>query len=435
MATQVTHRQQRKRPTGITILAILEFIGAISGILGGIALLALGGASVVGGGNVGGGGYFVSGAVLLILGVVALVLGVVALVLGYGYWTLQPWAWPLGIGLQILGLVVDVISIVRGAFVGSQCLSIIISVIVLFYLTGPEVRHAFRREPQPLPSYPPSGYPPNAPAPYEGYPPPSGYEQAGGYSAYAPPSSPMAPSYPPPVYPQMPPTPLERGLQWWHGLLIAGGIIAVTCVLCGSLYTLAVFTARRAPAPSYSYTTPVDFPSPTPTAVKTVVYQNTFAANADGWTQDSHCFEGPGGYHIANVSTCYAPIGAQTDIDIFVKAKTLTGNTFQPFGIVFGVGNANISYRFMVYSGNQALESCSATTCSLVLEGGAAQWGMGDDITLEVNVKGKFINTYLNGERGYYNDLAARYTGGKIGLAVSGVAEVVFSDLVIAHIA
>lgn len=306
MVTKATHRRQRQRPTGITILAILEFIGAIFGILGGIALLVLGGVSVVSGGSVGGGsvgsggGNAVSGADLLILGVVALVIGVVDLVLGYGFWTLQPWARLLGIGLQTLGLVVEVISIVRsalvGTFVGSQCLSIFISVIVLLYLNGPEVRQAFDREPQPLPSYPPSGYPPsgsppNAPAPYEGYPPPSGspssgYGQAGGYGQYAPPSSPMAPGYSPPdmppadpqppypygpaAYPYCPPpmgrfapppTPPKRGWLW---LLIAvsSGVLLL-CVVC-SLVGYAVtqspsFKAAYATAEA-TRSTPADFP-------------------------------------------------------------------------------------------------------------------------------------------------------------------------------
>jgi hypothetical protein len=58
--------------------------------------------------------------------------------------------------------------------------------------------------------------------------------------------------------------PPKRGLQWWHWLLIAGGgIIAVTCVLCGSLYTLGVIVASNAPTPSYSDTPPSAFPSPT----------------------------------------------------------------------------------------------------------------------------------------------------------------------------
>jgi hypothetical protein len=176
-------------------------------------------------------------------------------------------------------------------------------------------------------------------------------------------------------------------------------------------------------------------PAPTPTAVRTVVYQNTFAANADGWTQDSQCFEGPGGYHIANDSACYAPIGAQTDVDISVKAKQLTGNTAHPFGIVFGRDDAGIEYRFLVNSGLWEVVSCRATTCGLVMDGGADQWGVGADTTLEVIVKGKLFNLDVNGERVYYNYDDASYTGGRIGLAVSGAIEVVFSDLVVARLA
>jgi uncharacterized membrane protein (DUF2068 family) len=116
----------QQRPTGITILAILAFIGGLLGIIGGFGGFALGGGYVV-------------------LGAISLIFGIVALALGYGFWTLKPWAWPLGIGLEIASLVLDVIYIVRGASVASEAISIIVSVIVLYYLTRPNVRQAFGR--------------------------------------------------------------------------------------------------------------------------------------------------------------------------------------------------------------------------------------------------------------------------------------------------
>jgi hypothetical protein len=60
--------------------------------------------------------------------------------------------------------------------------------------------------------------------------------------------------------------------------------------------------------------------------------------------------------------------------------------------------------------------------------------GGGADNTLEVNVKGKHFDFNLNGVRVGSYDVAS-YTGGRVGLAVSGAIEVAFSDLVIARIA
>ena len=93
--------------------------------------------------------------------------------------------------------------------------------------------------------------PPNMPP--EGQQPLYHYSQSP-YSYYPPPMGRFAPPLPSP----------KRGLQWWHWLLIAGGgIIAVTCILCGSLYTLGGIVARNALTPSYSNTPPVAFPSAT----------------------------------------------------------------------------------------------------------------------------------------------------------------------------
>src|SRR5215469_6650360 len=237
-------------------------------------------------------------------------------------------------------------------------------------------------------------------------------------SSIPPPSYPMAPDYPAPGYPQMPPTPQRKRPI---GLIIVVAVALLCTCTVGSLVALnlamkATNVAGRTASPVSS--TPR--PDATPTAVRTVVYQNTFAANANGWTQDSHCFEGTGGYHIANNSACYAPIGAQTDVDISVQAKQVTGATVQPFGIIFGLDDANTEYRFMIdSSGTWVLDSCTATACGLMMDGGYAGRGGGVDTTLEVNVKGKRFNLDVNGETVYYNYVSASYSGGRIGLAVS----------------
>ena|SRR5215210_5087996 len=127
-----------QRPTGVTILAVLAFIGGIFGILGGLALVGFGG--VIAASGVAGGGF------ASILGVLLLVYGVLALVLGYGFWTLQAWAWTLGIGLQAAGIALDILQVVNDStqLVGA-IVSIAISAAILWYLYQPHVKAAFGR--------------------------------------------------------------------------------------------------------------------------------------------------------------------------------------------------------------------------------------------------------------------------------------------------
>lgn len=130
------------RPTGVTILAVLSAIGGIFGIVGGIALVGFGG--VAAGSGAGG-----AGGIVAILGLVALVLSIISLVLAYGFWTLKPWAWPLGVGVQIASLIITVIGIllsgdIVGGLVGN-IVGIAIAAIILYYLFQPHVKAAFGR--------------------------------------------------------------------------------------------------------------------------------------------------------------------------------------------------------------------------------------------------------------------------------------------------
>ncbi|HET7581385.1 MAG TPA: DUF2127 domain-containing protein [Candidatus Limnocylindria bacterium] len=127
-----------QRPTGITVLAILSFIGGVLAIFAGLALVGLSGAIAAAAG--GGGGL------ATILGLLLLVFGVLELILGYGFWTLKPWAWSMGVALQAAGIVLDVIQFINN---GSQLVSVIISIAIsaaiIWYLFQPHVKAAFGR--------------------------------------------------------------------------------------------------------------------------------------------------------------------------------------------------------------------------------------------------------------------------------------------------
>ncbi len=135
-----------KRPVGVTILAILAFIGGILGILGGIG--SIGAVALLSSTTYAAAGASIphaSATYLYIIGGLLLVLGVLDIVLGVGLWGLKPWAWTLGVGLQILSLIIDGVQVAQGASIASEIVGIVISVAVLVYLFTPGVRAAFGR--------------------------------------------------------------------------------------------------------------------------------------------------------------------------------------------------------------------------------------------------------------------------------------------------
>ena len=127
-----------QRPTGITVMAVLSAIGGVFGLLASLVLLGLGGAVATAGG-LGGGMVFVAG-------IIVLVYSILSLILAYGFWTLKPWAWPLGVGVQALGILQAVLQFLND---GTQFFSLLVSLaiagVILWYLFQPHVKAAFGR--------------------------------------------------------------------------------------------------------------------------------------------------------------------------------------------------------------------------------------------------------------------------------------------------
>jgi len=128
-----------QRPTGITILAILAAIAGVFGILGGLLVVGVGGALA---------GTGVLGGLIGIIGIVVLVVGIGELGFAYGAWTLKPWAWTLGVAVEIIGIVSSILYILAGSSVGSQIIGIVISLAILYYLDTPAIRTAFGQNPK-----------------------------------------------------------------------------------------------------------------------------------------------------------------------------------------------------------------------------------------------------------------------------------------------
>lgn len=116
----------RHRPTGVTILGLLFIIAGALSLLGGIAtLVAI---------------PFVS-----ILGALWIALGIASLGVAYGLFKGKSWAWYVAVVLSIIGLVVNVISLVNGNMgaITGALVGIAINAIVLYYLTRRNVRQYF----------------------------------------------------------------------------------------------------------------------------------------------------------------------------------------------------------------------------------------------------------------------------------------------------
>lgn len=116
------------RPTGITILAVLAAIEAVFGLLGGFGLLFVG--------TLGLGGA-------TLLGIALLALAGLGIAFAYGAWTLQPWAWPLGVAFAGFGVITNLLGILNnplGSIVG-----IAIAGAILYYLNQPGIKSLFGR--------------------------------------------------------------------------------------------------------------------------------------------------------------------------------------------------------------------------------------------------------------------------------------------------
>ena len=126
-----------QRPTGITILAVLAAIAGVLYILGGLALLTVG--TVVS-------ATYALGGLAVIIGLIILVVGVLYIGLAYGFWGLKPWAWSLGVGLQVAGIILNIVQYVNhNANLAGTIIGIVIAGAIVYYLYQPNVKAAFGR--------------------------------------------------------------------------------------------------------------------------------------------------------------------------------------------------------------------------------------------------------------------------------------------------
>ena len=142
-----------QRPVGVTILAVLCFIGAALLVICGLVLL-LGGAWLATLRSAHAGAGLPPAAVLLagmgaVAGIIVLALAALNVVVGIGLLGLKSWARILLIVLIAIGLVLSVLglfSVLMAFHIGMvirQLIVIAIDVWILYYLFRPHVKQAF----------------------------------------------------------------------------------------------------------------------------------------------------------------------------------------------------------------------------------------------------------------------------------------------------
>lgn len=143
------------RPVGVTILAVLYFLGAVFCLLGGIGMMMGGGimATLLNQqGQSSGGAAGLMAGLGAAFGVVILIFAALDALLGWGLWKLKNWAriitivlMVISIGLQLLGLV--------GILAHFNLFSLILTVVfvaiyawIVWYLLQPNVKAAFQAQ-------------------------------------------------------------------------------------------------------------------------------------------------------------------------------------------------------------------------------------------------------------------------------------------------
>jgi hypothetical protein len=126
--------QEKTRPVGVTIIAILIVISGVLILLVGLGLVAIGP---------------IIGLVFVVFGSISLAVGIAYLVMAYGLLKGRGWAWTLSTIVLIIGIILEVISIPRTIALGSSLsgniISIAISAFILYYLYRPHVKSYFGR--------------------------------------------------------------------------------------------------------------------------------------------------------------------------------------------------------------------------------------------------------------------------------------------------
>ncbi len=131
-----------ERPTGVTVLAILDIVGGVLSLLLGLVFTVLGPTVLL--------PLLLKAharlppafaAAIGILGLIFIVSGVISIVIGWGLLKGKGWSWWLTVIFAVLGIIGSAINLVVGNIGG--IVGLIIDGIILYYMTRPHVKEYF----------------------------------------------------------------------------------------------------------------------------------------------------------------------------------------------------------------------------------------------------------------------------------------------------
>jgi hypothetical protein len=130
----------------VTIVAVLQLIGAILILIAGVGTLFLSSSSVAIGVPFPVGAMVLQETFVVWFAIFLLIVGLLSLLLAYGLFRLKGWAWIAMLVLQGLGIVSNLATIASGPENrGAAVLQIAVSLGVMYYLLQAEARQAFGR--------------------------------------------------------------------------------------------------------------------------------------------------------------------------------------------------------------------------------------------------------------------------------------------------
>jgi uncharacterized membrane protein (DUF2068 family) len=141
------------RPTGVSVIAVLCFIGAVFCLIGGIGLIAGGGflATMLSQQAESAGAASILAGLGTVVGVLILVFGAVYVLVGWGLWMLKEWARIVSIVLsaiaavfQLPGLLTALLHFRIGSFIWIALWTGVYAAII-WYLLKPAVKAVFQR--------------------------------------------------------------------------------------------------------------------------------------------------------------------------------------------------------------------------------------------------------------------------------------------------
>ena len=135
--TPLASEAEIRRPTGVSALAILMFLGGAVDIATAALLLFLGAVTIPT--LVLLPGIQLVGTLLLVFAIFPLIFAMFSFVLGFGLWTGRSWAWTWTFISSIIGLVVSA----AGLIVGFGLVGVVVYAIFIFYLTRGSVKSYF----------------------------------------------------------------------------------------------------------------------------------------------------------------------------------------------------------------------------------------------------------------------------------------------------